>query len=191
MTLAIDVLLVICFLLTLIAGVRNGFFRELFALAGLAVGVVLAMRFTPVLLAKLPHWFGRSTWGAVLVFLILFLVVSFAFTLTGRAFGAMWEGKNLSGASRALGLLLGAARGLCLVVVLAGALSLLAPPGSRWLGRSHVLPYLTPGVVKGAELLPRDLRAEVVRRWELLPFGAPNGPKRQRGGSSPVVPDAI
>jgi membrane protein required for colicin V production len=188
MTLAIDVLLVICFLLTMIAGVRNGFFRELFALAGLAVGVVLAMRFTPVIMAKLPHWLGR--WGAVLVFLILFLVVSFAFSLMGRAFGAMWEGKKPGAASRALGLVLGAARGVCLLIVLAGALSLLAPRGSPQLGRSRVLPYLTPGVVKGAGLLPRDLRADIVRRWELLPFGE-NGPKRQRGGSSPAVPDAI
>jgi uncharacterized membrane protein required for colicin V production len=170
MAVLIDCALVVCLVLTMIVGARSGFFKELFSLLGLAGGVWLATRFTPVVLHMLPPFFRGSAFLAIVLFLILFFLTFALLRLVGTAFSALWEGKSPSGLSHLFGLVLGTVRGLVLVVFLSGALVLLAPLGSVTLGHSRVLPFLSSGMTRGAELLPPDVRARFLRRWEALPL---------------------
>jgi uncharacterized membrane protein required for colicin V production len=170
MTLVVDIGLALCFVLTILAGVRNGFFRELFALLGVVGGIWVGLRFTPVILGYVPPAIQHSGAAGAIVFTVLFLLAFAALSITGAAFAALWEGKKAGGASRILGLVLGAARGILLVLFLAGALVLLLPNGSPQLGRSRVLPYLSPGIVRGAELLPPSLQERLLQKWGTLPF---------------------
>ncbi len=170
MTLIIDLLLVLCFLLTLASGLRGGFFRELFSLAGVAAGVAAGMHFTGMVAAKLPHLI-RGSIASAIVFLAVFLIVYAILSVTGIAFSALWEGRKPGGASRLLGAAMGAVRGLLLVLVLAGTMVLLSPAGSPRLARSKVLPRLTPAVTRGAVFLPQDVRVRLLERWGQLPFG--------------------
>lgn len=170
MVLILDLLLAACFVLTMLDGVRNGFFREIFTLAGVGIGVWAAIEFSQPLHRLLPSPMnGVPAVGAAL-FLLICLSVIVAFRLTGSVFAVMWEGKKPSALSRIVGLGLGAVRGLVLVLVLAAGLTLLFPSGSRFLGGSRVLPYLSPGIVWGAELLPRDLGDRILWKWGQLPF---------------------
>jgi uncharacterized membrane protein required for colicin V production len=170
MTLIVDLVLVLCLVLTMIAGARAGFFRELFSFLGLGGGVWAGLRFSSVVLLKLPPFFHHSTFAAVVLFVIIFLIVFALLRLVGAAFSALWEGKSPSGLSRVFGFALGTARGLILVLFLAGAIVLLVPAGNGVLGRSRVLPYLAPGVKSGAQILPPDVRARLLSRWDALPF---------------------
>ena len=166
----IDILLIVAFALTALAGFRNGFFRELFSLVGLVAGVLVGMRLTGTVLDRLSVPFLHTELGTSLVFLVLFLLVFAAATVLGGLLAMAWEGRSPSGASRFVGLGLGALRGFLLVTVLAGALTLLSPFGSETLGRSRVMPFLSGGVRLGAELLPTDLSERLRESWEALPF---------------------
>jgi len=170
MTQLVDILLVIAFALTALAGLRNGFFREMFSLFGLVIGVLAGMHFT----GPVAEWIGiglfNTELGVTLLFVLVFLIVFGSTVLIGNLLAMIWEGKSPSGASRMAGLGFGALRGLLLVTVLAGAICMLAPIGSEALGRSRVLPWLSPGVGFGANLLPSDLRDQLQEHWEALPF---------------------
>jgi hypothetical protein len=187
MDLVIDIMLVACLVLTALAGVRNGFFRELFALAGLAGGVLAGLRLTTPILDRGPAWIHRSglAWG--LLFALLFTVVYAALGLAGRALAAAWEGKKPTGLSRLLGLVLGGLRGLALVLFLAAAVVMLWPPDRAPLAGSRVLPRLDPAMRVAARLaLPPPARAKVLGRWDLLPFrrtAAPAGQSSKPGES--------
>ncbi|MCA9729232.1 MAG: CvpA family protein [Candidatus Eisenbacteria bacterium] len=166
----IDILLVVAFALTALAGFRNGFFRELFSLLGMVGGVIAGMRLTGVVLDQIDVPFLHTELGTSLVFLLLFLLVFAAATILGGLLAMVWEGKSPTGSSRLAGLGLGALRGFLLVTVLAGALTLLSPFGSETLGQSRVMPFLSGGVQLGAGLLPDDLADRLLEYWNALPF---------------------
>lgn len=170
MVLALDIALSVCFFLTVIDGARNGFFREGFTLAGVGAGLWAAIGFTSPVQQKLPHWLRDAPAVGVVLFVLICGVVVTALRLTGFAFSAMWEGRKPSPPSRIAGLVLGSIRGLVLVLVLAAGLAMLFPPGSRFLGQSRLLPYLSPGIVWGTELLPQQLGDRILWRWGQLPF---------------------
>ena len=176
MTLLLDVLLGIVFLLALLAGWKNGLIRELCAVGGLVFGIWAGLQFTAQLLALAPPAVQRFPYIHAVGFLVLFFFAYFVLQLLGLALSKMIEGKEPSALSRALALFPGAVRGGGLVLVLAGALALLAPKGNRVLAESHVLPILTPGVLRIAKVLPEDVGSRLRRRWQALPFhGAPRG----------------
>jgi len=175
MAIAFDVLLIALFLLTILSGIHNGFFRELFALLGLVGGLVAAMRLTPELLARIPSPAARSLPVTVLLFVLIFVAGYALLGLIGRAFAAIWEGKDPTGPSRLAGMALAAGRGLALAVFMAGTVVLLAPPASRTLGQSRVLQHLGPGIRWGAGLLPGDIHERLIEKWESLPFEDPAG----------------
>jgi len=193
MATVIDALLALCFLLTLAAGVRNGFFREIFTLLGLAAGLVLALGFTPWGMPHLPVWARGSHTVYLLAFVLFFAVGLVLFKALGSVLASGWEGKKgPGGLSRLFGLFLGSVRGFVMLLILAGALVMLLSPGSPTLERSRVLPYLGPGVVRAAGLLPRALRDDVVQRWQQLHFGRiptlplPKLPSASHGGPTVI-----
>lgn len=172
----LDLLLVLAFVLTAVAGLKNGFFRELFSLLGLLAGVSAGMRFTGPILGRLPETsFLQTELATAIVFLLVFLVAFALLVLGGHLLAMVWEGKSPSMMSRLLGLGVGAMRGLLLVVVLAGAVVLLAPWGSASLADSRVLPYLGPGIEVGARLLPGELGERLRFQWDGIGMGRETG----------------
>jgi membrane protein required for colicin V production len=187
MDLVIDIVLVACLVLTALAGVRNGFFRELFSLGGLAAGMLAGLRLATPILDLAPAWLRRSglAWG--LLFAVLFTAAYAALALAGRALAVAWEGKKPTGLSRLLGLVFGGVRGFVLVIFLAAAMVMLAPPDRAPLARSRVLPRLDPAVRTALRLvLPPPAQAKVLGRWDRLPFrrtSVPTGQSSKAGES--------
>ncbi len=178
MTVLVDILLALAFVLTALAGLRNGFFRELFSLVGLVLGVVAGMRFTGDLAEQIGVSFIQTEIGLAILFVALFLAVFALTVLAGGLLAHVWEGKSPGFPSRLMGLGVGALRGFLLVIVLAGALVLLADEGSTTLADSKVLPYLGPGVEAAASVLPNDIGHHLAERWSALPFA----PEWMKGG---------
>lgn len=170
MTLVLDLLLGLVFLLALIAGWRNGLPRELCAVGGLIGGLWAGLRLTGWALSFAPAMVQRFPFIHAVGFLLIFFVAYFLMQLLGLLASKMIEGKEPSSLSRALALVPGAIRGLGLVVVLAGGTALLAPKGNQVLGDSKVLPHLTPLVLQVARVLPEDIGGRLRRRWHALPF---------------------
>ena len=104
MTILVDVLLAVAFALTALAGLRNGFFRELFSLLGLVLGVVAGMRFTGMAVEAMGVGFMQTDVGIAVVFVGIFLLVFAAAVLAGGLLAHVWEGKSPGFPSRLMGL---------------------------------------------------------------------------------------
>lgn len=170
MAVTLDVLLALAFALTAVAGLRNGFFRELFAFVGLVGGVVAGVGLRGWVAAQLGHPFFLGTVGGVLLSLAIFLLVFAAVLLTGVLVAKLWEGGSPGVVSRLVGLGLGAVRGYLLVLVLGAVIVLVTPEGNATLAHSRALPMLGPGIEAGVRVLPEGIAARLERRWLAIPF---------------------
>src|SRR5450631_1737329 len=124
--------IIIAFLVFSVAGAAiEGFFHEVFKLAGLVVGyLVAAWQYH-----RLADWFAphlKSPWlGEIAGFLIIFFAVLIVAGLAGRI--ARWAMKKagLSSIDRILGAVLGLLRGVLVVAVVLTAMAAFAP-GATW-----------------------------------------------------------
>jgi membrane protein required for colicin V production len=135
----------------------EGFFREAFNLAGLAVGYLLAAW----QYHRLADWFAphlKSPWlGEIAGFLIIFFAVLIVFGFAGRI--AQWAMKKagLSAIDRVLGAVLGLLRGVLVVAIVLTAMTAFAP-AAKWLEGSQLAPYFLVGGRAAIWLAPSELR---------------------------------
>jgi membrane protein required for colicin V production len=135
----------------------EGFFREAFSLAGLAVGYLLAAW----QYHRLADWFApqlKSPWlGEIAGFLIIFFAVLLVFGFAGRI--ARWAMKKagLSAIDRVLGAALGLLRGALVVAIVLTAMTAFAP-AAKWLEGSQLAPYFLVGGRAAIWLAPAELR---------------------------------
>ena len=152
---------------SVLVAANQGFFYELFALAGAVIGYLVAAW-------EYPHaamWYLRyvsSAWVADIAgFFTIFIVLAVLGSVVGRI--ARWavKGIGLRWFDRVLGGLFGAVRGIavCTVVVLALASF---TPTSSYLQQSRIAPFL---LVTGRGLIwaaPAELRQRFRDGWNLL-----------------------
>ena len=150
--------IILAFLIFSVTGAAiEGFFREAFNLAGLAVGYLLAAW----QYHRLADWFAphlKSPWlGEIAGFLIIFFAVLIVFGFAGRI--AQWAMKKagLSAIDRVLGALLGLLRGVLVVAIVLTAMTAFAP-AARWLEGSQLAPYFLVGGRAAIWLAPSELR---------------------------------
>src|SRR3984885_8745457 len=139
------------------AAAIEGFFREAFSLAGLAVGYLLAAW----QYQRLADWFAphlKSPWlGEIAGFLIIFFAVLIVFGFAGRI--ARWAMKKagLTTIDRLLGAVLGLVRGVLVVAIVLTAMTAFAP-AAKWLEGSQFAPYFLVGGRAAIWLAPPELR---------------------------------
>lgn len=110
------VFLAIIAILTIRAIVR-GFVREFMSVAGLVLGIVVAILFSSVVARKLVPYLGASGWTQIAAFLGLFIVVYLIVKLFESGLNRLVEAINLDSLDRALGFFLGIVEGLIVVFV--------------------------------------------------------------------------
>ncbi len=184
MAIALDLLLIVAFLLAIAAGWSNGAVREACSSAGLVAGVLGGLRFAPWALEQAPASMGKIPGADAVAFVAVFLGIFILALLVGSALAILVEGKKLSGPSRLLGLALGALRGLVLMLLLAGAVVMISPRGSTTLARSRVLPTLSSPMERALTLLPQTVRERFRLRWDAIPFSSARNPAPEAPRSS-------
>ena len=103
---------------SVLAGLLRGAVRTVFSLAGLAVGFVVASRESGAVAIVLERWMAPSVAAAV-GFVLVFLGIGLAFALAGWLLRKAIEKLALSWLDRMAGAVLGFARGVVIVGVLA------------------------------------------------------------------------
>ena len=170
MTVGLSILdwgIIFVLLISILSAAAQGFFYELFALAGAVIGYLVAAWEYP----RLAAWYLRyvnSGWAADIAgFLTVFMV----FTLLGGVAGrtARWavHGVGLRWFDRVLGGLFGAVRGVAVCTVVIMALASFSPT-SPYLQNSRIAPFL---LVTGRALIwaaPAELRQRFHDGWNLL-----------------------
>jgi membrane protein required for colicin V production len=163
---AADWLIVAVIIFNIILAAMHGFFAEVFSMAGLIVGyVVAAWRYQ-----RLGEWlatFLKSQLLAdILAFLIIFFAILLVFSIAGRVMRRLMKAAGLSSFDRFAGALLGVLKGgLVVSVVLMGMTAF--TPTSQLLDKSELAPYFLVIGRAAIWVAPAELRA---RFYEGLDF---------------------
>ena len=164
--------------LSVITAAGEGFFHEVFVLAGLILGYLLAAW----QYRRLADWFAphlKSLWlGQIAGFLLVFFVVLITASSLGRL--ARWTVKEvgLKSIDRALGAVLGLVRGSLVVAVVLVAMATFVP-AARWLGGSQLAPYFLVVGRAAIWVAPSELRHRFYEGLDYLRqshFAAPAQP---------------
>ncbi len=152
---------------SILTAAGQGFFYELFALAGAVLGYLVAAWEYP----RVATWYMRymnSAWAADIAgFMTIFVVLALLGSVAGRI--ARWavKGIGLRWFDRVLGGLFGAVRGIAVCTVVVLALASFSPTSS-YLQQSRIAPFL---LVTGRGLIwaaPAELRQRFRDGWNLL-----------------------
>ena len=157
----VDVAIVAIVILSMLAAISQGLLRELFALAGLVLGLVLASWNYARLAIPLGRWIHSPGIANALAFLMI-------------AFGVMlvagWIGSLLRKTVQLIGLgwldsILGAVFGIirgCVVVMVAMIAIAAFRPHASWMQGSKLTPYFLPGAQMLSAQAPAALKEKVV-----------------------------
>jgi uncharacterized membrane protein required for colicin V production len=100
-----------------VAGIRaavRGFVAELFTVAAVAGGILLATLLHPPVAVAMDGWWGPSGWNRVVAFLAIFLLGYVLLKIVESWFHRFFEALQLQKLDHVLGLFLGVAEGLTL-----------------------------------------------------------------------------
>jgi membrane protein required for colicin V production len=145
-------------LFSVTAAAIEGFFHELFKLAGLVVGYLLAAwQYQRLAERFAPHL--KSPWvGEVAAFLIIFFVVLFVAGMAGRIARFMMKKAGLSTIDRFLGAVLGLLKSVLVVAIVLMVMTAFAP-AAKWLDGSQLAPYFLVGGRAAIWFAPSELRS--------------------------------
>jgi membrane protein required for colicin V production len=182
-----DWLFAVIIVLSILVAAAQGFFIEVFSLAGVVVGFLLAAwEYT-----RVAGWmtFINPPWAAdIVAFFVIFVAVTILAGAIGRI--ASWGMKQagLRWVDRVLGAAFGVVRGLLVVTVIVMATAAFAP-NALWLRQSQTAPYFLV-VGRGASwLAPAEVRNRVHEGIDLLHNGKQKVEESQRPAGSSPEPD--
>jgi membrane protein required for colicin V production len=166
---AADWVIIVALILSVAVAISQGFFLEIFSLAGVVIGFLLASWEYPLVSAHLG--FINPPWAADIAgFWIIFMVVMILAGAIGRI--ASWGMKQagLRWFDRALGGVFGLLRGALVVAITLMAVAAFAPQ-TQWLQKSSLAPYFLVAGRAASWLTPPQVRNRVRDGVELLHKG--------------------
>lgn len=164
-----DWIIIAVLVLSTVAAISQGFFLEVFSLAGVVVGFLLAAWDYRVLSMRLS--FINPPWVAdITAFLIIFLVIVILAGTVGRITSWGMKQAGLRAFDRALGGAFGLLRGALVVTVIVMVTTAFAPQ-SQWLEKSDLAPYFLVVGRAASWLTPSEVRHRVHDGVELLRKG--------------------
>jgi len=189
----LDWLIVGVVLLSILLAAAQGFFYELFSLAGVVVGYLLAAWGY----ARVALWFAplvKSAWVADIAgFLTIFVAIVVVAGIIGRLARWFFKEAGLSWVDRLLGAAFGLVRGVLVVAVLLLALTSFVP-GTQFLARSQIAPYALVVARAAIWVAPGQVRArfddglKMFRQMRVSDFRSlAEAPEKSAGQKSPAT----
>lgn len=133
----------------LIRGILRGAVSQLFGIAGVIAGFLLAAHSYEALARQLAAVFPGLPGAAAVSFILLFLLAWFCVGVTGYWIGRLLRRTGLGFLDRLLGGMVGMAKAILLAIMTVALLTLLLSPRSSFLTHSYLAPY----VQQAAQLL--------------------------------------
>jgi membrane protein required for colicin V production len=164
---ATDWVIVVVIVLSVAEAASAGFFQEIFGIAGLVFGYLLAAWQYRSLAKHFAPYLNSPWFGDMVAFLTILIAVMILAGIAGRITRWLIKEAGLNFVDRLLGGALGLLRGCLIVaVVLMGMAAF--NPGSKWLEGSRFAPYFLV-VGRGAIwVAPSELRARFYQGLDLL-----------------------
>ncbi len=172
MAIAVDLGLLVVLLLSLGAGLKDGFLESLFSMASWIGGVLVAVYLPRAILGSLPTGIRTFPGITILIGVVFFLAAFFVIRIIGMA--VTGNGKSQPGpVDRLLGMALGVARGFILAGIIASFLVAYLPPNGSIVRQSHSFPILVPVGRVVAAVAPDRIRLRMDEGWNRVEKGPP------------------
>jgi membrane protein required for colicin V production len=156
-------------LLSVLVAAAQGFFLEIFSLAGVVIGFLLAAWEYSAIAGRLT--FINPSWVADIVgFFVLFVAVTLLAGAIGRIVSWIVKEAGLRWVDRVLGAAFGMVRGLVVITVIVMATAAFAP-NAQWLRQSQTAPYFLVAGRAASWLAPAEVRNRVREGVELIESG--------------------
>ena len=111
----IDWVILAVLAISTVLGVSRGVVREILAIVGWVLGIVLSLKFAPAVAEMIPlpsvSILIRTAFGAVLIVVVTLFVIG----MLGRIFSSILRAASISFEDRAIGAVFGLARGVVIV----------------------------------------------------------------------------
>jgi membrane protein required for colicin V production len=164
---AADWAIVVVILLNVVLAAVQGFFQEVFSMAGLVIGYIVAAWQYPGLAAWFGTFLKNDLLADIFAFLVIFFAILILFGVAGRVARKLMKAAGLSGFDRFMGALLGVVKGgLVVAVVLMGMTAF--TPTSQMLENSQLAPYFLVVGRAAIWVAPSALRARFYQGLDFL-----------------------
>ena len=169
----VDWVMIACILLSAVFAAKTGLIVEVFSLAGLIVGLLLASWDYQ----GMAPWFGRWVHSApladALAFIFIAIVVMIAAAVAGNLVRWSVRSVGLGWADRIAGAGFGLVKGCALVTIAVMTLAAFSPD-STWLRQSYLAPGFLSLAHSAAAVAPADLEHRIRKGVEEMRKDQPN-----------------
>jgi membrane protein required for colicin V production len=143
-----------------IAAFVRGILREVFSLAGVIAGILLASWYYPRVAIFFSRWIASVPAAHIVAFLLIVVLVMLLFGLVGKLLQRTASALGLGFFDRSFGALFGLLRGCLLGVAVMMAVAAFFPTAA-WVSQSTLAPYLLRGAHAVSFVVPRDFRQQI------------------------------
>jgi len=173
----LDIAIVVVALIIIVRGYLRGMIREVASLGGLVLGLIIGARFYTQAGRLLEQAFGPSEYLPLAGFALLFLVTWLLASIIGAQVSRIVASGPASDLNKALGLILGAAKAVLVVVIGVVILSQALTPKSPLLAKSRLAPLAWRAADWGRGQLPESFQKSLAERKDQLLKKPKSGPK--------------
>lgn len=152
----VDWLIVVVLLVSVLSAAKNGFFLEVFSLAGVVIGLLLASWNYQKLLPWITRWIHTLPIAEALAFLAIALGVMILAGLVGRIIRWSVHSIGLGWADRLIGAFFGLVKGGVLVTIAVLVVAAFLPQAT-WFRQSRLAPYFLTAAHQASIVTPNEL----------------------------------
>ncbi len=152
----VDWLIFVVLLVSVLSAAKNGFFVEVFSLAGVVAGLLIASWNYQRLLPWVARWIHSYPAAEALSFLLIALGVMILAGILGRVIRWSVHSIGLGWADRFVGAIFGFIKG-CVLVTLAILVVAAFLPQATWFQQSRLAPYFLSAAHQASVVTPAEL----------------------------------
>lgn len=156
----VDWLIVVVLVVSVLSAAKAGLVVEIFSLAGLLLGLLLASWDYQKLLPWTHGWVDNLPLAEALSFLVILLAAMIAASLTGRFIRWTIRSIGLGWADRIAGAAFGLVKG-CVLVTIAVMVIAAFWPGATWFRHSRLAPEFLNMARRASIVAPSDLAGRI------------------------------
>lgn len=169
----VDWLIVVVLLVSVLSAAKNGIFLEVFSLAGILIGLVVASWNYQRLLPWLTHWIHSLAAAEAVSFLLIALGIMLLAAILGRVIRWSVHSIGLGWLDRLLGAFFGFIKGFVLVTV--GVLVVAAFfPQASWFRNSRLAPCFLSAAHQVSAAAPQGLEQRIRKGLHTLRGSGPD-----------------
>lgn len=152
----IDWLMLVVLLVSVLSAAKKGFFLEVFSLAGVVLGLLLASWNYQKLLPWLTRWIHNLPAAEAISFIAIAMGVMILAGLIGRLIRWSVHSVGLGWADRFVGAIFGFLKG-CVLITIAVLVVAAFVPQATWFQRSRLAPYFLTAAHQASIVTPSEL----------------------------------